>query len=193
MSEANTSTTETRRPDGAALVIALVLAALAALIFWDVDRLSDVVGYSPVGPGTVPKWIAFSLAGLAVWTAIAAFRRDFPEREHQEIAPVAWIIGGLTGQMLLLNGSLVAILTRAKLPDLLGAEIWYWADKTLNLLTGFSIATGVLFAATAYAFGKRQLWFSLPIGIAISLAVWLVFALLLQLSLPAGPLERLFL
>ncbi|MBW8300270.1 MAG: tripartite tricarboxylate transporter TctB family protein [Hydrogenophaga sp.] len=163
MSEANTSTTETRRPDGAALVIALVLAALAALIFWDVDRLSDVVGYSPVGPATVPKWIAFGLAGLAAWTAIAAFRRDFPEREHQEIAPVAWIIGGLAGQMLLLP------------------------------TVGFSIATGVLFAATARAFGKRQLWFSLPIGIAISLAVWLVFALLLQLSLPAGPLERLFL
>ena len=163
MSEVKTSTTETRRPDGAALVIALVLAALAALIFWDVDRLGDVVGYSPVGPATVPQWIAFGLVGLAVWTAVAAFRRDFPEREHQEIAPVAWIIGGLAGQMLLL-------------PTL-----------------GFSIATGVLFAATARAFGKRQLWFSLPIGIAISLAVWLVFALLLQLSLPAGPLERLFL
>lgn len=163
MSEVKTSTTETRRPDGAALVIALVLAGLAALIFWDVDRLGDVVGYSPVGPATVPQWIAFGLVGLAVWTAVAAFRRDFPEREHQEIAPVAWIIGGLAGQMLLL-------------PTL-----------------GFSIATGVLFAATARAFGKRQLWFSLPIGIAISLAVWLVFALLLQLSLPAGPLERLFL
>lgn len=163
MSEVKTSTTETRRPDGAALVIALVLAGLAALIFWDVNRLGDVVGYSPVGPATVPQWIAFGLVGLAIWTAIAAFRRDFPEREHQEIAPVAWIIGGLAGQMLLL-------------PTL-----------------GFSIATGVLFAATARAFGKRQLWFSLPIGIAICLAVWLVFALLLQLSLPAGPLERLFL
>lgn len=163
MSEAKTSTTATRRPDGAALVIALVLAALAALIFWDVDRLGDVVGYSPVGPATVPKWIGFGLLGLAVWTAVAAFRRDFPEREHQEIGPVAWIIGGLAAQMLLL-------------PTL-----------------GFSIATGVLFAATAYAFGKRQLWISLPVGIAICLAVWLVFALLLQLSLPAGPLERLFL
>ena len=163
MSEAKTSATATRRPDGAALVIAVVLAALAALIFWDVDRLGDVVGYSPVGPATVPKWIAFGLLGLAVWTAVAAFRRDFPEREHQEIGPVAWIIGGLAAQMVLL-------------PTL-----------------GFSIATGVLFAATARAFGKRQLWFSLPLGIAICLAVWLVFALLLQLSLPAGPLERLFL
>ena len=111
----------------------------------------------------MPHVVANGLALLAVWTAFEAWRGDFPEREHQEIAPVAWIIGGLAGQMLLL-------------PTL-----------------GFSIATGVLFAATARAFGKRQLWFSLPIGIAISLAVWLVFALLLQLSLPAGPLERLFL
>ncbi|MHA7967852.1 tripartite tricarboxylate transporter TctB family protein [Rhizobium sp. CAU 1783] len=163
MSETGRSSTETRRPDGAALVIALVLAGLAALIFWDVARLSEVAGYSPVGPATVPKWIAFGLIGLSIWTAVAAFRRDFPEREHQEVAPVLWVIGGLAGQMLFL--------------------------KTL----GFSIATGVLFAATAYAFGKRQLWITLPVGIVLSLFVWLVFALLLQLSLPAGPLEHLFL
>ncbi|HXV31594.1 MAG TPA: tripartite tricarboxylate transporter TctB family protein, partial [Sinorhizobium sp.] len=32
---------------------------------------------------------------------------------------------------------------------------------------------------------------SLPIGIALSFFVWVIFAKLLQLSLPAGPLERL--
>ena len=34
---------------------------------------------------------------------------------------------------------------------------------------------------------------TIPIGIAISLVIWLIFAGLLNLSLPAGPLERLFL
>ena len=154
---------ETRRPDGAALFIAVFLAALAGLIVWDVARLGEVTGYSPVGPATVPRWIAFGLLGLAVWTAVAAIRRDFPEREHQEVSPVLWIVGGLAGQMLLLKTA------------------------------GFSVATGVLFAATAFAFGKRKLWISLPLGIAICLAIWLVFAGLLQLSLPAGPLEHLFL
>jgi putative tricarboxylic transport membrane protein len=73
-----------------------------------------------------------------------------------------WVIAGLAAQMLLLT------------------------------VAGFSIATGLLFAFTARAFGKRKLWFSIPVGIVLSFAIWIVFAQLLQLSLPAGPLERLF-
>lgn len=153
---------EERRPDWAALIIAAVLVALAVIIYLDASRLREMMGYSPVGPSTVPTFIAIVLVGLAIWTVFAAFRHDFPEREHQEIAPVAWIIGGLAAQMLLLETA------------------------------GFSIATGVLFAATAAGFGKRKIWISLPIGIVLCLAVWLVFAGLLQLSLPAGPIERLF-
>lgn len=151
-----------RRPDWAALVIAAVLVVIAAVIFADASRLREVMGYSPVGPATVPMVIAFVLILLAVWTVFAAFRHDFPEREKQEIQPVAWIVGGLAAQMLLLNTA------------------------------GFSIATGVLFAATAAGFGKRRFWISLPVGMVLCLIVWLIFAGLLQLSLPAGPLERLF-
>jgi putative tricarboxylic transport membrane protein len=154
---------EERRPDWAALVIAAILVGIAAVIYLDASRLREMMGYSPVGPSTVPMFIAIALVGLAVWTVFAAFRNDFPERERQEISPVAWIIGGLAAQMLLLNTA------------------------------GFSIATGVLFAATAAGFGKRKIWISLPVGIALCLVVWLIFAGLLQLSLPAGPIERLFL
>lgn len=57
---------------------------------------------------------------------------------------------------------------------------------------GFSIATGILFAFTARAFGKRNLAMTLPIGIVFAFAVWVVFSQLLMLHLPAGPLERLF-
>ncbi|MCO5733799.1 tripartite tricarboxylate transporter TctB family protein [Rhizobium sp. SSA_523] len=151
-----------RRPDWAALVIAAVLVAIAAVIFMDAARLREVTGYSPVGPGTVPMVIAVMLTLLAIWTVFAAFRGDFPERDRQELPPVAWVVGGLVAQMLLLNH------------------------------LGFSIATGILFAATAAGFGKRRIWISLPIGIVLCLIVWLIFAGLLQLSLPAGPLERLF-
>jgi putative tricarboxylic transport membrane protein len=100
--------------------------------------------------------------GLAIWTAIEAIRGDFPERDKQEIAPVVWVIAGLAAQMLLLKTA------------------------------GFSIATGLLFAFTARAFGKRKLYYSIPIGFVLSFVVWFIFARLLQLSLPAGPLERLF-
>ncbi|MCX8996525.1 tripartite tricarboxylate transporter TctB family protein [Rhizobiaceae bacterium BDR2-2] len=161
MSHNDFRTSSPRRPDRAALAVAAGLAALAGVILWDVSRLSAIVSYSPVGPATIPYAIGFALLGLSVWTVIAAFRGDFPEREPQEARPVLWIVGGLAAQMLLLNTA------------------------------GFSIATGVLFAATAYAFGRRQLWISLPVGILLCLGVWYVFARQLQLSLPAGPLENL--
>jgi putative tricarboxylic transport membrane protein len=152
-----------RRPDWAALVIAAVLAIVAAVIFVDVSRLTSVTGYSPVGPASVPYWIGFGLIGLAIWTVFAAFRGDFPERERQEISPVAWVVAGLLAQMILIR------------------------------YVGFSIATGLLFAFAARGFGARKLWISIPVGIVICLAIWWLFAGVLQLSLPAGPLENLFL
>ncbi|MFN3720209.1 MAG: tripartite tricarboxylate transporter TctB family protein [Rhizobium rhizophilum] len=160
--EERSSEHRTRRPDWAALAIAVVLAAIGGLIFYDVARLQGGNLYSGIGPATVPKGIAACLIGLAVWTVFAAMRRDFPEREHQELPPILFIVAGLAAQMLLLKTA------------------------------GFSLATGVLFALTAAGFGKRKFWISLPAGIALSFVVWIVFARFLQLSLPAGPLERLF-
>jgi putative tricarboxylic transport membrane protein len=106
--------------------------------------------------------IAACLFGLAIWTVFAAMRGEFPEREEQEHAPMLWIVGGLAAQMLLLK------------------------------FAGFSIATGLLFAATARGFGKGPLWMTIPLGIVLSLAIWIIFAKGLQLSLPAGPLEHIF-
>jgi putative tricarboxylic transport membrane protein len=162
MSKGNNPSVTTRRPDRAALIIAVVLAAIAGLIFWDVSRLTGLAGYSQIGPTTVPYAIACCLVVLAIWTAAEAWRGDFAEREHQQVGPVVWIVAGLAAQMLLLN------------------------------TVGFSIATGILFALTARGFGKRKLWLTVPVGIAFSFFVWVIFAKLLQLSLPAGPLERLF-
>ena len=57
----------------------------------------------------------------------------------------------------------------------------------------FAIATGLLFAFAARGFGRGPLWMTIPIGIAVSLVIWLIFAGLLKLALPGGPLEHLFL
>ncbi|EYR83462.1 tripartite tricarboxylate transporter TctB family protein [Shinella sp. 838] len=156
------SSNERRRPDRAALVIAPVLFVLAAVIWWDAGRLAEMSNYSRIGPATVPHVVAIGLALLAVWTGFEAWRGDFPDREPIEVKPVVLIVAGLAGQMLLLKTA------------------------------GFSIATGVLFALTAFGFGRRKLWISLPIGIAFSFVVYIIFGRFLQLSLPAGPLEHLF-
>ncbi len=118
--------------------------------------------YARIGPATFPFLISILLFVLGVWTMVEARRGQFPEREADETAPVLWIAGGLALQLLLLHP------------------------------LGFSIATGLLFAMTARAFGKRRLYLSLPIGIVLSFAIWLVFTQVLRLALPAGPLERLF-
>lgn len=151
----------TRRPDRAAFVIAAILAVVAAVIVWSTAQMGGAGMSSPVGPKTFPYVIAGVLIVLAALTVIAAIRGEFPTREPETIGPVVWIVSGLAAQMMLLH------------------------------VTGFSIATGLLFAATAKAFGRGPLWLTVPIGIVLSFVVWMIFARGLQLSLPAGPLERL--
>jgi putative tricarboxylic transport membrane protein len=150
-----------RRPDRAALVIAIGLLALAATVAWDSSRLGTGGAYARIGPQTIPYVVAICLAGLAAWTAIEAWRGDFPVREQQDRQPILWIVGGLLIQMLLIR----------------------WV--------GFSVATAILFAMTARAFARVNLPIALVSGLLISAAVWFVFARLLQLTLPAGPLEHL--
>jgi putative tricarboxylic transport membrane protein len=150
-----------RRPDGAAFVIALLLAALGALLIWEGTRIPVKAGYAGVGSGDVPRIIGACLIGLALWTAIAALRGAAEPRPPQRIPPLLWIIAGLGLQLILLHTA------------------------------GFSIASGVLFACTAAAFGKRQLYLTLPIGIGFALATYGIFDGLLKLNLPGGPLERL--
>ena len=108
------------------------------------------------------------MAGFLALLAIGHVVRGLPPRGAASArptasAPMLWIVGGLVLQMLLLKTA------------------------------GFAIATGLLFAFTARGFGKGPLWFTVPLGIVVSLVIWLIFAGLLNLSLPAGPLEHLFL
>lgn len=151
-----------RRPDRAALVIAVLLLLLAAGVAYDAATIrAGVASYSRIGPQVFPFGVAGCLAALAFGTAISAFRTPAGPREPVTLAPVALIAGGLVGQILFLN------------------------------LVGFSLATGIVFAATAAALGRPKIWFTYPIGVIFSLAVWLVFAMVLKLVLPAGPLEEI--
>ncbi len=151
-----------RAADKAALAIAAGLAVLSGVIAWSTATMGGGGAYSRVGPTTFPYVIAGVLLVLAVCTAVSAMRGGFPEREPERAAPVLWIVGGLVGQMLLLK------------------------------VAGFSIATGILFAATARGFGRGPLWMTFPIGVVLSFIVWFIFAKGLQLTLPAGPFETLF-
>lgn len=150
-----------RRHDRAGLVIAFGLALLALVVGWDAWRLSSVNTYSAVGPAAFPTLIAAGLAILSVATAVQAMRSGPVERPRDEAGPMAWVLAGLVGQIVLLP------------------------------FLGFSIATGWLFAATAKGFGKGPLWAHFLAGSVVCFVIYLIFAKGLQLSLPQGPLERL--
>lgn len=151
-----------RRPDVAALLLGVALLVLAALVAWDASRLGGGATYAQVGPKSFPYVIAAGLALLSVWTMIAAWLGDFPPREPDDAGPILWIVGGLVAQIALLG------------------------------VAGFSIATGVMFGMVARGFGERRLWITVPAGIIASLMLYFVFSRGLQLTLPGGPLERLF-
>ena len=150
-----------RRPDGAALVIAAILAAIAAVIIWQTSQMRVPPIQARVGPTVFPYIIAGALILLSISTGVSAVRRGFPERSDDNYVPILWIVSGLVAQLLLLS------------------------------TIGFSIATGILFAFTAKGFGRGPLWKTIPIGTVFAFLVWFAFAKGLQLSLPAGPLERL--
>ncbi len=152
-----------RRPDGAALFIALILAAIAAVIIWQTSQMRVPPVQARVGPTVFPYLIAAGLICLAIGTVVSALRGSFPARDRDSYGPILWIVSGLVAQILLLSTA------------------------------GFSIATGVLFAFTARGFGRGPLWQTIPIGIVFAFLVWFVFARGLSLSLPQGALERLLL
>ena len=150
-----------RRPDGAALVIAAILAGLAIVIYWQTSQMRLPPLQQRVGPTVFPYVIATGLVLLSIGTVISALRGSFPARSKDDYKPIYWIVAGLVGQILLLSTA------------------------------GFSIGTGVLFAFTARAFGRGPLWKTIPIGTVFAFVVWFIFAKGLQLSLPAGVLEHL--
>lgn len=166
-----TSTSPETRPDkprgrGTDLPVVLVslgLMALSGLVAYEGWRVSARRVVYGLGPGTVPYFVAASLLVLAIGTLIAGIRGTFPERDKDLPAPVVWIVAGLVAQLVLLR------------------------------YAGFSIATGLLFAATAKAMGRGPLWMTVPIGFVLCFVIWVVFTQALNLSLPAGPIEEAFL
>jgi putative tricarboxylic transport membrane protein len=150
-----------RRFDPAGIVVAAILAVLAGVIFYDMSTLEIGQTYG-VGPKAMPIVVASGLALLAIGNAVMAFRGDFPEREQAAHLPILLILGGL---------AVVIVL--------------------IGIGGGFIASMTILFAATATAFGRRAILTDLAIGFVLATATYLMFAKILSLSLPSGPLERL--
>src|SRR5215203_5457776 len=147
--------------DVAGLVIALILLGLAGLVWWDMSKLQILSPYD-LGPKVMPVVVSACLTLLAIGNGIGAWRGDLPARDSLDWKPIILILGGLASLIVL-----------------------------IGLGLGFMIGTALLFATTSTAFGRRAFVTDLLIGAVLAVFIYLLFAKLLTLSLPTGPLERL--
>ena len=152
---------EARKADPAGIVVAALLAVTAGAIAFDASRLELGQTYG-LGPKAMPYVVAVGLLLLAIGNLVMGLRGDLPARAGSDPKAIARILGGLA--------ILIAI---------------------IGFGGGFILATTVLFAMTAAAFGRRAFLADLAIGFVLTYVIYLMFAKVLTLSLPAGPLERL--
>lgn len=150
------------RIDIAELVIGLALLALAGVVAFDAQRLEPGSMYG-VGPSVAPMIVAGGLVLLGLATVLAALRRRVAEAEAGiDRTAVIVIVAALAAMIAL-----------------------------MSLGGGFIVACTLLFAATAWSFGRRAPLADAAIGFALALVVYAVFTRALTLSLPEGPLEAL--
>ncbi|KPF72588.1 hypothetical protein IP69_01420 [Bosea sp. AAP35] len=152
-----------RGADRPALIVGLLLLALAGVVYYDASQQTITSNYG-IGPTAMPYVACVGLVVLGLAHFFVAFRNGLPKPEEADRGALLWIIGGLVG--------LIAC---------------------IGLGGGFTIAVTILFSFTARGFGRRALATDAAIGFVLGLTIFLVFAKLLTLLLPAGPLERLFL
>jgi putative tricarboxylic transport membrane protein len=150
-----------RGVDRPALVVGLLLTGLAAIVLRDAFAQTMVATYG-IGPKAMPLLIGGGLLLLAIGHFVVALREGLPRPDSADPVAIGWAVTGLLG--------------------LIGA-IWLGA--------GFIIATAIVFAFIARAMGRRALLADLGIGFGLGIAIYLMFAKVLTLSLPMGPLERL--
>ncbi len=151
-----------RGADRPALIVGVLLLALAGIVYYDASKQTITSNYG-LGPTAMPYVACIGLVLLGLAHLFVAFRDGLPRPEAADKSALLWIIGGLIG--------LIACIAAGG---------------------GFVVAITILFACTARGFGRRALLADVAIGFVLGLVIFLVFAKLLTLLLPAGPLEHLF-
>lgn len=146
-----------------ALIVGVLLLIVAALVGYDASQQTITSTYG-VGPTAMPYVVATGLVVLGLAHFVVAFREGLPEPEEADSKALLWIAGGLI-----------------------------FLIACIGLGGGFIIAIAVVFACTARGIGRQALLVDAAIGFVLGLAIFLVFAKVLTLILPSGPLERLFL
>lgn len=164
------------RRSPAEIALSAGVLALGAATAVGTALLPSEGGYARIGPNFVPAVVATGLVLLGLWLLWEALTGQgwrgisADEAEARGEPPFrrgafAWVSAGLFAQMLLIHTA------------------------------GFVLAGAALFTCVARGFGSARLARDAALGLAMTLAIYLFFAQVLTVSLPAGwlaPLLRVF-
>jgi putative tricarboxylic transport membrane protein len=147
------------------------VAVLIVSVFFacGIPFIDGQTGYAGLSPRFLPSVVALGLAicGLAMLLGrdtiqIVPLEKSTTLDSYHRFKRLAIIIAGLLAHLLLI-GSI-----------------------------GFVLASALLLATTAKAYGSTQLLRNALLGLAVSLTIWLIFTQLLGLNLPLLPLLATF-
>jgi len=158
-----TNDASSRSPDKPALIVGVLLLIVAAVVWYDASQQTITSNYG-LGPTAMPYVVTAGLAILGLSHFVVAFREGLPKPDQADRGALLWIVAGLVG--------LIA---------------------SIGFGGGFVLAITLVFACTARGFGRRAFLVDAIIGFVLGLAIFLIFAKVLTLILPAGPFEQLFL
>ena len=161
------STTTRRRPVEGELLFAVGVAALGGFVLATTGDIYQPTGSTVVGPRVFPYVVGAILLviGIALVVAILRGHTGVPD-ESEDLdseARTSWLTIGVLIAALLVHVNLI-------------------------VPAGWPVAAAVLFAATSFVLGARKVVLTVAISVALAVVLQVLFAHVLGLSLPPGPL-----
>ena len=160
-------------------IAAIFLIALGVLLLQQALQIGSTLGYSPVGPTTIPLVVAAGIVVLGValaarCTVEPAIDADLATRVADEEEATHWATVGIVLAILVvyalaLNGFSVG---GVSVPGI-----------------GYVFATALFLPATAWVLGSRHLLRDTLIGLVVAVVVYVSFTRFLGVRLPAGVLD----
>lgn len=146
------------------IAIGVGVTFLAVIVGWQTTVIPDNAIYAKVGPKVIP-WLATALlAVMGLALTVTGLRGGW---EHEDAGETDYRAIGMLVLALVLN---IVLIDRA----------------------GFIIASTVLFALIARAFGSRQILRDAAIGFTLALVAYIGFDRVLGYKIGSGLIERLF-
>ena len=150
-----------------AIAVALGIVAVGLVVGYETTQISLSPAYSKVGPKAFPTMVSVGLVILGLALLWQAWSGKWTAEEEDDAQPTDWRALGWLGFGLAFNVALIGFL-------------------------GFILASTVLFASVARAFGSQRPVRDLGIAFVFSAVCYLGFVKVLGINMGAGVLERLF-